>query len=185
MNNEGIQQSCLFHNFDFYENNANEIRRQIVPTELLRFIHIVKECELYSVIVYADTGKYNTLSPLTSFSCSTIDQLPSTLFQALSVLHSSIKNLNYHGVMVSEHIKYTEKDGIPVLSCSLPVIINNKVKHLLAVRSLMKKPFTEALNELVSVRDKLMEEYNITPIKSICNQDKIYLLQSLRNIINN
>jgi hypothetical protein len=185
MNNESIQQSCLFHNFDFYENNVNEIRRQIVPSELLRFIHIVKECELYSVIVYADTGKYNTLSPLTSFSCSTIEQLPSMLFQALSVLHSSIKNLNYHGVMVSEHIKYTEKDGIPVIDCSMMVTVDGKAKHLSAVRSLSRKPFTDALNEIVSIRDKLMEEYNITPLESLSIQDKTYLLQSLRNIINN
>ena len=185
MNNEGIQQSCLFHNFDFYENNANEIRRQIVPTELLRFIHIVKECELYSVIVYADTGKYNTLSPLTSFSCSTIEQLPSMLFQALSVLHSRIKNLSYHGIMVSEHIKHTEQNEIPVLSCSLMITVNGKAKHLLVVRSLMKKSFTEALDEIVSIRDKLMEEYNITPLESLSLQDKTYLLQSLRNIINN
>ena len=185
MNNDAIQRYCLSHTFKFYESDANDIRRQIVPPELLRFIHIVKDCGLYSIIVYADTGKYNTLSPLTSFSCSTIDQLPSTLFQALSVLYSRIKNLNYHGVMVSEHIKYTEKDGIPVLSCSLMITVNGRAKHLLVVRSLMKKSFTDALDEIVSIRDKLMEEYNITPLESLSLQDKTYLLQSLRNIINN
>ena len=185
MNNDAIQRYCLSHTFKFYESDANDIRRQVVPPELLRFIHVIKERELYSVIVYADTGKYNNLSPLTSFSYITIEQLPLTLLHALKVLQSRIKNLSYHGIMVSEHIKHTEQNEIPVLSCSLMITVNGKAKHLLVVRSLMKKSFSDALDEIVSIRDKLMEEYNITPLESLSSQDKEYILDSLKNIINN
>ena len=185
MNTENIQRYCLSHTFKFYEYDANEIRRQIVPSELLRFIHIIKDRQLYSVVVYADTGKDNNLSPLTSFSYITIEQLPLTLMHALRLLHSRIKNLSYHGIMVSEHIKHTEQNEIPVLSFSIQITVDGNDKHLSAVRSLMKKSFTEALDEIVSVRDKLMERYNITPLESLSIQDKTYLLQSLRNIINN
>jgi hypothetical protein len=103
----------------------------------------------------------------------------------VKILHSRIKNLSYHGIMVSEYIKYIEKGGAPVIWCSMMVTVDGKAKHLSAVRSLSRKPFTDALNEIVSIRDKLMEEYNITPLESLSIQDKTYLLQSLRNIINN
>lgn len=185
MNNESIQRYCLSHNFDFYEYNVNEIRRRIVPPELLRFIHIIKERELYSVIVYADTGKDNNLSPLTSFSYITIEQLPLTLMQALRVLHSRIKNLSYHSIMVSEHIKHTEKNGTPVLLCSILMPLQNTTKYTSVAISLRARNFSEVLNEIASMRDEIMERYNVTPLESLSIQDKTYLLQSLRNIINN